>query len=204
MLIFEVMAREKHESVTVGFIALGCPKNVVDSEKMLALIVQAGYVITAEPENADVVVINTCGFIAPAIAEALEAIEHAVVWKAGGTVKKVIVAGCLPERLGRELFDRADGIDAIVGLGQRDAIARIIRKTLTSRERAVYLDHPRQTIRDDRADCSLRPPTGRILESVRAVTTPTLFAQYRQSEADSEANHSSLFSPKPLNWSRQA
>ena len=151
------MVREKYESVTVGFIALGCPKNVVDSEKMLALIVQAGYVITAEPENADVVVINTCGFIAPAIAEALEAIEHAVVWKAGGTVKKVIVAGCLSERLGRELFDRADGIDAIVGLGQRDAIARIIRKTLTSRERAVYLGHPRQTIRDDRARLLITP-----------------------------------------------
>ena len=149
------MARKAHKSVTVGFIALGCPKNIVDSERMLAEIVQAGYVITTEPENADVIVINTCGFIAPAKAEALEAIRWAVDCKAGGTVKKVIVAGCLPERLGGELFSEADGIDAIVGLGQRDAIARIIRKTFSSDTIAAYLDHPRQTIRagvlDDRA-----------------------------------------------------
>jgi len=149
------MARKAHKSVTVGFIALGCPKNIVDSERMLAEIVQAGYVITTEPENADVVVINTCGFIAPAKAEALEAIRWAVDCKAGGTVKKVIVAGCLPERLGGELFSEADGIDAIVGLGQRDAIAQIIRKTFSSDTIAAYLDHPRQTIRagvlDDRA-----------------------------------------------------
>jgi len=149
------MARKAHKSVTVGFIALGCPKNIVDSERMLAEIVQAGYVITTEPENADVIVINTCGFIAPAKAEALEAIRWAVDCKAGGTVKKVIVAGCLPERLGGELFSEADGIDAIVGLGQRDAIAQIIRKTFSSDTIAAYLDHPRQTIRagvlDDRA-----------------------------------------------------
>ncbi len=149
------MVRKAHKSVTVGFIALGCPKNIVDSERMLAEIVQAGLVVTAEPENADVVVINTCGFIAPAKAEALEAIKWAVDCKAGGTVKKVIVAGCLPERLGRELLSEADGIDAIVGLGHRDAIARIIRKTFSSDTIAAYLDHPRQTIRagvlDDRA-----------------------------------------------------
>ena len=149
------MVRKAHKSVTVGFIALGCPKNIVDSERMLAEIVQAGLVVTAEPENADVIVINTCGFIAPAKAEALEAIKWAVDCKAGGTVKKVIVAGCLPERLGRELLSEADGIDAIVGLGHRDAIARIIRKTFSSDTIAAYLDHPRQTIRagvlDDRA-----------------------------------------------------
>ena len=114
------MTRKKHKSVTVGFVALGCPKNRVDSERMLAEIAQAGLVITTEPENADVVVINTCGFIAPAKAEALEAIDDAVAWKTTGTVKKIIVAGCLPERLGRELLDPADGIDAIIGLGQRD------------------------------------------------------------------------------------
>jgi len=142
------MTRKKYNPIKVGFVALGCPKNIVDSEKMLAEIVQAGFLIAAEPENADVVVINTCGFIAPAKAEALEAIKDAVACKAGGAVKKVIVAGCLSERLGRELFNQAEGIDAIVGLGQRDAIARIIKKTLTSDKRAVYLDHPCRTNSD--------------------------------------------------------
>jgi len=128
---------------------------------MLAEIAEAGFLITAEPENAGVVVINTCGFIAPAKAEALEAIKHAVACKAGGTVKKVIVTGCLPERLGRQLFSEADGIDAIMGLGQRDAIARIIRKTLTTQSAAAYLEHSCPTTEDagldDRARLLISP-----------------------------------------------
>ena len=139
----------KQEPVTVGFVALGCPKNIVDSERMLAEIAQSGMVITAELENADVVVINTCGFIAPAKDEALAAIKHAVDCKTNGRVKKVIVAGCLSERLGRGLFDQADGIDAIVGLGRRNAIGRIIRKTIRSDKNEAFLDRT-EAISDDR------------------------------------------------------
>ncbi len=151
------MRKKKRKPVTVGFIALGCPKNVVDSERMLAEIAEAGLVITAEPDNADVVVINTCGFIAPAKAEALEAIKHAVDCKAGGTVKKVIVAGCLPERLGTELLNEADGIDAIVGLGQRDIIGRIIKKTIHSKQPAAYLNKSPHTISNDRSRLLITP-----------------------------------------------
>jgi ribosomal protein S12 methylthiotransferase len=93
---------------------------------MLSEIAQAGFAITAEPDNADVVVINTCGFIAPAEAESLDAIEHAVDCKRGGAVKRVVVAGCLSEKLGAELVRRIDGIDAVIGLAQRDNIAKII------------------------------------------------------------------------------
>ena len=152
------MAKKRQKTVTVGFVALGCPKNIVDSEKMLAEIAQAGFLITSEPEGADVVVINTCGFIAPAKAEALEAIKHAVDCKLNGTVKKVIVAGCLPQRMGEELFNQADGIDAIVGLGQRDNIALIIKKTFRSDRSTAFLDHSRQTISDDRARLLITPP----------------------------------------------
>jgi len=151
------MAKKNQKPVTVAFVALGCPKNIVDSEKMLAEIAQAHLLITAETENADVVVINTCGFIAPAKAEALQEIEHAVQCKRNGAVKKVIVAGCLPQRLGRELFNQADGIDAIVGLGQRGNIARIIKKTLASHRNAAYLGPPPRTISDDRARLLITP-----------------------------------------------
>jgi len=116
----------KKQKITVGFVSLGCPKNVVDSERMLAEIVQAGFPITDETDNADVVVVNTCGFIAPAEAESLEVIKHAVDCKLSGAVKKVVVAGCLGERLGAELLKKIDGIDAVVGLSQRDNIAKII------------------------------------------------------------------------------
>ncbi|UCF42354.1 MAG: 30S ribosomal protein S12 methylthiotransferase RimO [Planctomycetota bacterium] len=149
--------KTSQEPITVGFMALGCPKNIVDSEKMLGKIAQANLVITAEPDNADVVVINTCGFIAPAKDEALQAIKHALDCKAAGKVKKVIVAGCLCERLQTELFNRAAGIDAIVGLGQRDAIARIIEKTFHSDKSAAYLQAPSQTVANDRARLLITP-----------------------------------------------
>ena len=148
---------KKKRRITVGFIALGCPKNVVDSERMLAEIAQAGLLITAEPDNADVVVINTCGFIAPAKAESLEAIRGAVKSKGSGNVKKVIVAGCLPERAGLQLFDEVDGVDAIVGLGQRDNIAEIIQKTFFSPKPAAYLNQQVEIIHDDRARLLITP-----------------------------------------------
>jgi ribosomal protein S12 methylthiotransferase len=152
-----MMEKCRQKPVTVGFIALGCPKNIVDSERMLAEIAQAGFLITAEPENADVVVINTCGFIAPAMAEALEAIKKAVNCKLNGNVKKVIVAGCLPERLGKELFNQTDGIDAIVGLGQRDDIAKIIEKTLTAKQPADFMDKSPDRVSDDRTRLLITP-----------------------------------------------
>jgi ribosomal protein S12 methylthiotransferase len=141
----------------VGFIALGCPKNVVDSEKMLAEIAKGGFLITAQPDDADVIIVNTCGFIAPATAESLEAIKWAAGRKLNGGVEKVIVAGCLSERLGRELFKEVEGIDAIVGLGERDNIARIIKKTLSSEKPITYLDRTPQTISDDRGRLLITP-----------------------------------------------
>ncbi len=141
------MTKKQRKTVTVGFVALGCPKNIVDSEKMLAEIAKSGLVITAEPENADVVVINTCGFIEPARVEALQAIRHAVDCKARGSVKKVIVAGCLSQRLGRQLLDQVPGIDAVIGLGQRDNIAQIIKKTLFCENRLAHLKLARKVQR---------------------------------------------------------
>ncbi|MHC4316783.1 MAG: MiaB/RimO family radical SAM methylthiotransferase [Planctomycetota bacterium] len=127
------MAKKKQNNAIICFVALGCPKNIVDSEKMLAEIAQAGFLITSDPENADVVVINTCGFIAPAKAEALEEIRHAVHCKLNGTVKKVIVAG------------------------QRDNIARIIKKTILSKQPAAFLDQSPHTTSDDRARLLVTP-----------------------------------------------
>ncbi len=147
---------KKTEQFTVGFIALGCPKNVVDSERMLAEIAQAGMIIVSEPDQADVVIINTCAFIEPAIDESLAAIKEAVSWKNNPkqTVQKVIVAGCLSERIQNGLFDKAKGIDAIIGLGSRDSVAQIIQKSFVSEEPLRYvgqtLENQPDTINDDR------------------------------------------------------
>ena len=151
------MAKKQRKNVTVGFVALGCPKNMVDSERMLAQIAEAGFWIAAEPERADVVIINTCGFIEPAKIESLEAVEQAVANKKKGHVKRVIVAGCLSQRLGEQLLDRAAGVDAVVGLEHRDAIVQIIRDTLASNEPRVYHGPTPCTIVDDRVRLRIGP-----------------------------------------------
>ncbi len=151
------MRKIKRNQVTVGFVALGCPKNMVDSEKMLAHLAEAGFLVAAEPEQADVVVINTCGFIEPATLESLEAVEQAIANKKMGNVQKVIVAGCLAQRWGEQLLDRAAGVDAVVGLEHRDAIARIIRDTLASDEVRVYLGPTPCAMVDDRVRLRIGP-----------------------------------------------
>ncbi len=151
------MAGKKPKDVTVGFVALGCPKNVVDSEKMLAHLAEAGFLIAAAPERADVVIINTCGFIEPAKLESLEATRQAIANKKMGNVQKVIVAGCLSQRLGEELLEQAAGVDAVVGLEHRDAIVRIVRDTLASDEARVYHAPLAHAIADDRVRLRIGP-----------------------------------------------
>jgi len=143
---------------TVGFIALGCPKNMVDSERMLALIAQAGFVITQDTDNADVVVINTCGFIAPAKAEALDAINLAIRQKQKGKVQKVIVAGCLAQRMGKNLLNETPGIDAILGLESRDNIPDIIKSTLTADKTITAVSPNPHIPYDDRTRLRITPP----------------------------------------------
>jgi len=151
------MTRKTRKPVTVGFIALGCPKNLVDSERMLAHIAQAGLLIAAEPERADIVIVNTCGFIAPAKEESLDAIRQVVKAKKRGAVQKVIVAGCLPQRAGVELLGEVEGIDAIVGLEQRDAIVQIIQDTLAAGEPSAYLGPVPCAVADDRTRLRIGP-----------------------------------------------
>ena len=114
------MAKPKPPKVAI--VSLGCPKNLVDSEKLLAHLAEGGCVVGAPMDDADVVIVNTCGFIAPAVAESLEVIDEARRLKEAGRVRRIVVAGCLVNRQGEGLFERAEGIDAIVGVNDRDSI----------------------------------------------------------------------------------
>ena len=153
------MKNDQQDYITVGFVALGCPKNLVDAEVMLARIGQAGFMISNDPDSADVVIINTCGFIEPAKAEAIDAIRQAVRQKKKKCVRKVIVTGCLSERMGESLLNKVPEIDAIVGLAERDNIYKIIEETLGKGKKqpaGLYLEKG-EKIHDDRGRLLITP-----------------------------------------------
>jgi ribosomal protein S12 methylthiotransferase len=111
-------------------VSLGCPKNQCDAELMLAKIVEAGYKVVPEAGLADVVVINTCGFIQSAKEEAIEEIMEAINRKNDGINKKIIVTGCLAQRYQKQMDDEFPEIDGVLGLGRNDAIVETIEKVL--------------------------------------------------------------------------
>jgi len=106
--------------LAVALVSLGCPKNLVDSEKMLAQLAEGGCLVGSPMDDADVIVVNTCGFIAPAVDESLEVIAEALRHKLTGRARRVVVAGCLVNRQAERLYEMAPGIDAVVGVNNRD------------------------------------------------------------------------------------
>ncbi|HTG91485.1 MAG TPA: 30S ribosomal protein S12 methylthiotransferase RimO, partial [Pyrinomonadaceae bacterium] len=109
----------------VGFISLGCPKNLVDSEVMMGQLKHSGYEITANAEEADTVVVNTCGFIESAKKESIEAILEAARLKAEGKATRLVVAGCLVERYRDELKAELPEVDAFIGTSQITDILKV-------------------------------------------------------------------------------
>jgi len=114
------------EPIRVAFVSLGCAKNLVDSEKMLGQLAESGCAITADEDDAHVMVINTCGFLSASREEAVGVISDAVALKERGTLRRVVVAGCLVQRDGESLLERVPGIDALVGVNNRDDIVRAV------------------------------------------------------------------------------
>src|SRR5438067_3201643 len=92
------MPKQSRKIRSVAFVSLGCPKNLVDSERMLGLLASDGLAITADQTEADVIVINTCGFLEASKEESLREIRQAVEMKEAGRCKRVVVAGCLVQR----------------------------------------------------------------------------------------------------------
>ena len=109
----------------IGFISLGCPKNLVDSEVMMGHLQQNGYQITADAADAETVVVNTCGFIDSAKKESIDAILEAARLKTEGGAKRLIVAGCLVERYRDELKAEMPEVDAFIGTNQINDILTV-------------------------------------------------------------------------------
>ena len=130
----------------VGFVSLGCPKNLVDSEVMMGILARAGYEITPRAGEADVLVVNTCSFIAPAQQESVESILEMAEYKKFGRAQKLIVAGCLVERYRDEIRAQIPEVDAVIGTGEIENIleaceGELRREDSSATELPTYLYH---------------------------------------------------------------
>jgi ribosomal protein S12 methylthiotransferase len=121
------LAKRTKPIQSVAFVSLGCPKNLVDSERMLGLLAQDGLSITPDHEAADTIVINTCGFLEASKTESLQEIRDAVALKKAGKVRRVVVAGCLVQRHKTKLLNDVPEIDRLVGVFDREHIVEAVR-----------------------------------------------------------------------------
>src|SRR5262245_13671822 len=155
---------------TFAFVSLGCPKNLVDSERMLGKLAQDGYTLTPDADGADVVVVNTCGFIEPARQESLGVIREMLDLKRKGRVGAVVVAGCLAERRKEDLLQEVPEVDQVVGVFGREDIVQVVDRSLRQRRR-----NEQRTL--------FRPAPVRALEdTARLRITPRHYAYLKISE----------------------
>src|SRR5262244_1881368 len=114
----------------VGFVSLGCPKNLVDSEVMMGILARDGYELTPRADEAEVLVVNTCSFIEPAQKESVDAILEMAEHKKFGAARKLIVAGCLVERFREQILEQIPEVDAVVGTGEVERILEAVEGDL--------------------------------------------------------------------------
>jgi ribosomal protein S12 methylthiotransferase len=126
----------------VGFVSLGCPKNLVDSEVMMGILTRAGYEITPRAGDADVLVVNTCSFIAPAQQESVQSILEMAEYKKFGRAQKLIVAGCMVERYRDDIREQIPEVDAVIGTGEVDKILEACEGQLRPEGSASAADLP--------------------------------------------------------------
>ncbi len=133
----------------INFTSLGCDKNLVDSEIMLGIIENGGHTLTDEAETADVIVINTCGFILDATQEGIETILELASYKREGLCKSLIVTGCMATRYKEEIFKEMPEVDAVVGSSDYEAINEVINQTLESNEKVTVVSDINKSINEE-------------------------------------------------------
>ncbi len=140
-----------HARGRYAVVSLGCPKNLVDTEQMLGRLDEDGYQMVKNVDDADFVVVNTCGFIASARAESLGAIDEMLQLKRAGRLKGVVVTGCLAERSRESLLQERPDIDSLVGVFGRDEIVAVADRLLSGLEeqRTVFRPAPIRALADN-------------------------------------------------------
>lgn len=143
----------------IGMVSLGCPKNQVDAEMMLARLEDAGFQIVDDPYEAELVIVNTCGFIEDAKREAIDSILEMAQLKEDGTLKALVVTGCLAQRYQQEVLEEIPEIDALIGIGANGDIVKVCEAAL-----------------EGAAQPSFPPREAMPLEGRRVLTTPPYWA----------------------------
>jgi ribosomal protein S12 methylthiotransferase len=143
----------------VGFVSLGCPKNLVDSEVMMGLLARAGAELTPRAEDADVIVVNTCSFIESAQQESVNTILEMAAHKNGGRARKLVVAGCLVERFRDEIQKRIPEVDAVVGTGE---LQNILAATGITQPHSTAIENSPFVVLNSRAEGDARALQGRF------------------------------------------
>ena len=129
----------------IGLVSLGCAKNQTDAETMLAILQDEGYTIVSEPEDADAIIVNTCGFIDSAKQETINTTLEMAQYKTDGKCKLLIMTGCLAERYAKDITDELPEVDAVLGTGDYDKIAEIIKSAKESASVPVITDNINHT-----------------------------------------------------------
>lgn len=159
-----------NEGIRVSLVSLGCARNLVDSEVLLGHAVEEGLQVVTEPEDADVVVVNTCGFIDSAKQESIDTILSVSRLKQEGNLKGVIAVGCLAQRYGEQLVGEVPELDAVFGLSDYSAVPGVVRKIVNGSDRRWV------------ATVDGGKPKGPRSDQKRVLLTPHSFAYLRISE----------------------
>src|SRR4051794_14607523 len=175
----------------IGFVSLGCPKNLVDGEVMLGMAQQAGHEITPDARDADVIVVNTCAFIDNAKQESIDAILEMAQMKRDGKASRLVVTGCLAERYRDELQKEIPEIDALLGTGELPGIIDALAPADARRVAQVHpiTFHRKSGRASDGDQASTMPASARTLptylydaDTPRLLTTPRHFAYVKIAE----------------------
>ncbi|MBE6655872.1 MAG: 30S ribosomal protein S12 methylthiotransferase RimO [Ruminococcaceae bacterium] len=134
----------------IGFVSLGCSKNLVDTERMLYLLAEAGYEITPEAEEAEIIVLNTCGFIESAKSESIENILDLASLKSIGNLRALICTGCLAERYREEIMEEMPEVDALLGVGSLEKIVEAVEQVARGEKYTAFLDKEQSPLGGDR------------------------------------------------------
>lgn len=192
-------------SAKISFVSLGCDKNLIDSEIMLGLIDQEGYVITDNDSEADIIIINSCGFIMDANQEGIDKVLEMADYKKEGKCKGIIVTGCMAQRYKDEIFEALPEVDAVVGTGDFESIASVIKRIADGEKKVNLVTDKEHILNPENSYKRMVTTTGgfsylKIAEGCdnkcTYCTIPSLRGHYRSRDMESLVKEAEILAEK--------